>query len=223
MTTKTSEKERSGLFSFASLALIIALTVSIIQWNHENDAESSRHSTTLFTTTTHHSRTLQSSLSLLQADEDPITDDATRDDVCREYIKNFLNGTTDARDECDGMLHAYQAADCGDDDNAAGGVKLTRRHRHSDGNITDDDVIIDDFYENWECCSSIYEYYTIHCHEPKLESFQLLGVVAVLVACGFVKSLIKTFRLEWIPEAGACIVVGAIVGASLKIDQSQLD
>jgi NhaP-type Na+/H+ or K+/H+ antiporter len=145
------------------------------------------------------------------ADVKEIDDDTTRDDVCKEYLMNFLNGTTDAKDECQGMLNAYQAADCADDSNTA--VVVFKHHNASQ----EDDVLIDDFYEAWECCSSIYQYYTTHCgREPQLASYQLLGVVAVLVLCGFVKSLIRALRVEWIPDAAACIMVGAIVGGILS-------
>lgn len=144
-----------------------------------------------------------------------ITDDSTRDSVCKEYLMNFLNGTTDAKDECQGMLNAYQAADCADDKNT--GISVGRKHHHND-NSTDDDVLIDDFYEHWECCNTIYEYYTRHCHEqPQLASYQLLGVVSVLLVCGFVKSLLRALKIEWIPDAAVCIVVGAIVGGILKL------
>jgi len=43
-----------------------------------------------------------------------VDDDQTRDETCRKYLLNFLNGTTDEKDECDGMENAYQAADCED-------------------------------------------------------------------------------------------------------------
>jgi len=56
-----------------------------------------------------------------------IDDDITRDETCRRYLMNFLNGTTDANDECQGMNNAWQAADCTDNDH------LGRRHHAKNG------------------------------------------------------------------------------------------
>lgn len=205
---------KSWTLSLISLLAIGALTASIASWHGSVETPTnypSDHSTSRF----------------LQQDTvtDAIDDDTTRDGVCKEYLMNFLNGTTDARDECAGMLNAYQAADCVDDSHTQSQNEpsfLKRRHRHPDGNITDDDVLIDDFIENWACCSSIYEYYTRHCHEPQLASYKLLGIVSVLIVCGLVKSLIRAFQVEWIPDAAACILVGATVGGILKLINTDL-
>lgn len=152
---------------------------------------------------------------------DDINDDAARDGTCKEYLYNFLNGTTDAKDECDGMLNAFQAADCVDDKNIVkfyfGKNKHHKYHLLNDDNATSDDKLIDDYVENFECCSSIYTFYTKNCHPPQLASFRLLGIVGVLVICGLVKSLIHTARLDFIPDAGACILVGAVVGGILSL------
>jgi hypothetical protein len=45
----------------------------------------------------------------------------------------------------------------------------------------------------------------------------MLGIFMVLVICGFMKSLIRVAGLQWIPDAGACIVVGSIVGGLLRL------
>lgn len=146
-------------------------------------------------------------------------DDAKRDGICKEYLYNFLNGTTDAKDECDGMLNAFQAADCVDDKNIFKFYfgKKHRAHVLDDDNTTQDDVLIDDYVENFECCSSIYSFYSKNCRPPQLASFRLLGIMGILVICGIVKSLIRTFQLEWMPDAGACILVGAFVGGIVTL------
>lgn len=146
--------------------------------------------------------------------EQSVDDDITRDDTCRKYLMNFLNGTTDAKDECEGMYNAWQAADCTDDKNLQ---HLSRKHKAADGNVTDDDVLIDDFYENWECCTSISNFYNRHCQDPQLASGKLLGIVSVLVVCGLVKSALRFANLPWIPDAGACIFVGSVVGVFLRL------
>jgi NhaP-type Na+/H+ or K+/H+ antiporter len=161
-------------------------------------------------------------------DESPATfdDDFTRDETCRKYLVNFLNGTTDARDECQAYMSAFQAADCKDDSNLSfldwlksffTDGELGRKHRLPNGTVVTDDVVIDDYYEKWECCSSISEFYAKHCEEPTWDAFQLLGIVAVLVTCGLVKSVIKYAGLGWVPDAGACIVVGSVVGGLIRL------
>ena len=160
---------------------------------------------------------------------DAINDDFTRDATCREYLIHFLNGTTDAKDECQGFLNAWKAADCQDEKKHSMDVEvvwwyvldligLGKRHRAENGTIVDDDVLIDDYYENWECCSSITDFYEKHCSSPStFDAFQMLGIVTVLVVCGFVKNLIRITGWQWIPDAGACILVGSVVGVVIRI------
>lgn len=185
MKISPHQRRPSWVTSLLSLSIILVITFIVVEWHSEQ---------TLNVSGSSDARQLQQDVNV--ADRKEIDDDTTRDDVCKEYLMNFLNGTTDAKDECQGMLNAYQAADCADDSDA--GVVIFKHHNASH----DDDVLIDDFYEAWECCSSIYQYYTTHCgREPQLASYQLLGVVAVLVLCGFVKSLIRALKVEWIPDA----------------------
>jgi solute carrier family 9 (sodium/hydrogen exchanger), member 6/7 len=49
-----------------------------------------------------------------------------------------------------------------------------------------------------------------------------LGIVLVLIICGGVKSLLRIANIQWIPDAGACIVVGALVGGALRLAQTNL-
>ena len=227
MKVAPSQKQPSWVTSLLSLSIILLITFIVVEWHSGQTANVSvspdvstrrleqyvRHDVASDgiemdgDTTRDDEQNVQHDV----ADGKEIDDDTTRDDVCKEYLMNFLNGTTDAKDECQGMLNAYQAADCADDSKTA--IVIFKHHNASE----EDDVLIDDFYEAWECCSSIYQYYTTHCgREPQLASYQLLGVVAVLVLCGFVKSLIRALRVEWIPDAAACIMVGAIVGGILS-------
>ena len=196
-TMVASKQASRWMWSALAVSASLLLVLTITEW-HAN-ATYTRRVTTRF----------------LEAIEDApdIDDDITRDETCREYIMKFLNGTTDAKDECQAMYNAWQAADCQDDTK---NDILDRKHQTEDGNWTDDDVIIDDFYENWECCSSISAYYNKHCEEPHLDAMRLFGIVSVLVVCGVMKSLIRVAGVQWIPDAGACIVVGAIVGGILR-------
>lgn len=74
-----------------------------------------------------------------------ITDDATRSATCKHYLYQFLNGTTDANDECQAFKNAFNAADCKDDDPAAQYNDFRKRNESAN-----DDLYIDDFFENWE-------------------------------------------------------------------------
>ena len=161
---------------------------------------------------------------LLQSSSSNIDDDITRDDVCREYLTNFLNGTTDAKDTCQAMYKAYQVAECQNYNNHHHNMLASKKNSTQPNNSTnDDDVLIDDAFEKFECCSSISDYYGKHCeHKSPLDAYKLLGIVLVLIICGGTKSLLKIANIQWIPDAGACIGVGALVGGLLRLMQTNL-
>jgi NhaP-type Na+/H+ or K+/H+ antiporter len=83
--------------------------------------------------------------------------------------------------------------------------------------VVEDDVLIDDMYESWECCASISAFYGKSCQLPELDSMKLCGIAMVLVVCGLMKSLIRVAGVQWIPDAGACIAVGSVVGGILRM------
>lgn len=178
---------------------------------------------------------------LEQDDPNQINDDITRDKVCSEYLLNFLNGTTDANDVCQGMYTAWEAADCVDDthnkqeanvmfevqtDHSEFRIetetiredeptKLARKHNSTNGTVVDDDIVIDDYFENWECCAHISDYYRRNCREHSLNALRLFGICSVLVVCGLLKSLFKQCA-EWIPDAAVCCLVGALVSLFVR-------
>ena len=161
-------------------------------------------------------------------------DDTNRDEQCRKYLVNFLNGTTDAADECQGFANAFKAANCQQDNKLDEGQALwhsflqvlgfieKRRHHTENGTIVDDDVVMDDFYESFECCTSIEDFYSKHCNHESLDAMKLFGITAALVICGVSKSLLRLAGLHWIPDAGACIIVGSIIGGTLRLFSSSL-
>lgn len=139
-----------------------------------------------------------------------IDDDGVRDSICQGYLMNFLNGTTDSKDECSGMMNAYLEADCADDSNMLHPVHHHKQKRQDKGNVLDDDDdntngantddtnsgsstddtadgMIDDYVEAYQCCYNIHQYYTKHCEETDLASMRLLGITLVLVLCGLLK------------------------------------
>jgi hypothetical protein len=165
-------------------------------------------------------RTLQAS-----ATSNAFDDDITRNDVCRDYLSNFLNGTTDSKDTCQAMYKAWQVGDCKDHllTTSYSFPSSSKKNHTSGSNHTDDDVLIDDAFERWECCSSIGEYYGKRCRQQSpLDAYKLLGIVLVLIICGGMKSMLRIANIQWIPDAGACIVVGAVVGGILRLSQTNL-
>mmetsp|Transcript_56617 Transcript_56617/g.115284 ORF Transcript_56617/g.115284 Transcript_56617/m.115284 type:complete len:767 (+) Transcript_56617:254-2554(+) len=153
-----------------------------------------------------------------------IDDDGTRSGICKSYLMNFLNGTTDARDECQAFYNAYRVADCADETNVDIFARKSSATTAVVGNTsTNDDVVIDDFFENWECCDSIKAYYNNNCeNDSGLHSLQLLGVMLVLLFCTTIKAALKTWNVHWIPDAVAFILVGTFVGGLLRLLDSSL-
>jgi hypothetical protein len=219
-----SESKPSWLISSMSLVFVLGLTLLVANWHSSGDLLRPTNQLSLGGSSNHRHHRRRRRMQSIQgststsASEDSIDsiidDDETRDETCREYLLNFLNGTTDEHDECEGMKNAYTAADCADSNSL---FPFVKKHHHHHHNGTDDDVMIDDYIEAWQCCSSIFEYYNAHCQRPELASFKLLGIVSVLVLCGLVMSLLKTFEVEWVPDAAACILVGAAVGGIVRV------
>jgi len=73
--------------------------------------------------------------------------------------------------------------------------------------------------ETQECCRSILKVFHEECDSPEEEEFndkRLFVIVCVIALCGMVKSLIRHFKLRWLPEAGGCILVGMIGGLFMR-------
>ena len=183
----------SWLLSTLGVAVVAALLYVTLEWH----ADVVQKNSSALATLQFSGRSLSTAGPV--GDAPPITDDATRDETCRQYIVNFLNGTTDAKDECDGLYNAWKAADCKDDSHIN---FLQKKHKGADGNMTDDDVVIDDAYENWECCESISDYYEKNCQDTGFDAVRLLGIVSVLVVCGFLRSFLRMTGIQWVPDAG---------------------
>jgi len=143
--------------------------------------------------------------------------------ICRNYLAEFLNGSTDARDECEGLENAYAGANCSDP-NPDGVIMI----RDDSSNATDDNTIpvIDDFFEEFQCCQVINHYYSHRClYHQRFASLSLLGIVAVLILSSLVKTAIQAFDLKWLPDAGGFILVGSILGAIMtsKLSDYQMN
>lgn len=61
------------------------------------------------------------------------------------------------------------------------------------------------------CCASILNVYHELCSsdvEEQVSDKRLFFLVFIMACCGMVKSLIRHFRILWLPEAAGCIIVG---------------
>ncbi len=70
------------------------------------------------------------------------------------------------------------------------------------------------------CCRSILQVFHEECDNPEGEEYadrRLFVIVCVIGLCGLIKSLIRHFRIRWLPEAGGCILVGVVGGLFLKL------
>ena len=61
------------------------------------------------------------------------------------------------------------------------------------------------------CCASIIQTYHFMCNadeEQDISDSRLFFCVAIMACCGVVKSLIRYYKVLWLPEAAGCILVG---------------
>ena len=80
---------------------------------------------------------------------------------------------------------------------------------------TQQPVAVYDPVELRRCCASILNVYHENCStddEETISDSRLFFVVCVMAACGTVKSLIRHFKVLWLPEAAGCILVGVVSG-----------
>lgn len=65
------------------------------------------------------------------------------------------------------------------------------------------------------CCASILNVYHENCNvdaEEEISDKRLFIVVLIMAFCGMVKSLIRHYKIRWLPEAAGCILVGVASG-----------
>ncbi|KAL7505383.1 hypothetical protein ACHAXN_002876 [Cyclotella atomus] len=122
---------------------------------------------------------------------------------CTKFLFGFLEGTTDAKDNCEGIMNAYVAADCG---------TIKTKNSKETYITADDDDFNDDylgiFYDH-QCCSSLRSHYYEYCDDTGLlNEFNLLVVAGVMLLCECAKSIVKKNNIRFLPEAAACMLVG---------------
>ncbi len=133
----------------------------------------------------------------------------TVNEQCTKFLFGFLEGTTDAKDNCEGIMNAYVAADCG-------AIKKSSDSGKSDATLyADDDDFNDDYFGTFydhQCCSSLRSHYYEYCDSSgMLNEFNLLVIAAVMLLCECAKSVVKNNNIHWLPEAAACMLVGMAV------------
>lgn len=130
--------------------------------------------------------------------DDVAADDDGSNELCSEYLVSFLQGTTDAKDDCEGIMNAYLAASCG----AASAVEAD-----------DDDYIPTNSFNNMDCCETLRTHYFQYCEESDMMSAaNLLLITGVLLLCEFAKTVVRKRDLKFLPEAAVCILVGTFCG-----------
>lgn len=136
------------------------------------------------------------------AADDAADDDLTAGDneMCAKYLFSFLEGATDARDTCEGIMNAYVAAKCKGSD-------------YSSYSGQDDDDYFNRFAEK-QCCQALQRHHSDYCEEENLLSNAHLFIsAAVLLMCECMKVVVTKFGINFLPEAAVCILVGVFVGA----------
>uniref|UniRef100_A0A7S1Y896 Cation/H+ exchanger transmembrane domain-containing protein n=1 Tax=Grammatophora oceanica TaxID=210454 RepID=A0A7S1Y896_9STRA len=76
------------------------------------------------------------------------------------------------------------------------------------------------------CCASILNVFHENCDAPQEETVsdqKLFLIIFVIAFCGMVKSLIRHFRIRWLPEAAGCILVGVVSGAIMSLSPKPFD
>jgi hypothetical protein len=70
------------------------------------------------------------------------------------------------------------------------------------------------------CCASILNVYHEHCDTTEgndLSDSNLFIIVFIIAFCGLVKSLIRHFKIRWLPEAAGCILVGGTYVTQMNV------
>lgn len=119
-------------------------------------------------------------------------------EVCAQFLVSFLEGTTDARDTCEGIMNAYTAAEC---------AALDYGETHYDY-----DDYFNEFTEH-QCCTALQNHHSDYCEDDSLlTNFHLFLAAAVLLLCECAKAAVVAMDWHFLPEAAVCILVGVGVG-----------
>ena len=149
----------------------------------------------------------------------------TINEQCTKFLFGFLEGTTDAKDNCEGIMNAYVAADCGTIKKSSSSSSSSKMSGTTVYNMDDDfnDDYFGIFYDH-QCCSSLRSHYYEYCDSSEiLNGANLLLVAAVMLLCECAKSIVKKNRIRWLPEAASCMLVGMAVALGAKLLGSNIE
>lgn len=99
--------------------------------------------------------------------------------------------------------------------NTSEAVKNTKEEPKDTSTKPEQPIAVYDPVELRRCCASILNVYHENCStddEETISDSRLFFVVCVMAACGTVKSLIRHYKVLWLPEAAGCILVGVASG-----------
>jgi NhaP-type Na+/H+ or K+/H+ antiporter len=138
---------------------------------------------------------------------DDTTDLSSENSLCSKFLISFLEGTTDARDTCVGIMNAFEAAEC---------TNYSQQNKdYQDGYDYDD--YFGELTEH-QCCQVLQAHHSDYCEDDNLLSnFHLFITVAVLLLCECAKAFITYVQIRFLPEAAVCILVGMTVGLAAHL------
>ena len=135
-----------------------------------------------------------------QGDDEQADDATSTNTKCSKFLFSFLEGTTNADDTCDGIKNAYLAADCSADEES-----------YNEENDNDDYIYE---FSAHTCCQVLQTHYTEYCRSDYMfTNMHLLFAMIVLLLSECAKNVMHRLKyLDFIPEAGICILVGTACG-----------
>ena len=126
----------------------------------------------------------------------------TMTELCAQEFVNFLESSTDGKDDCEGVEKSYNRASCD-----------TGYATYSDDA---NDNNIDDYFSDFsrsDCCLALKNGIQYYCEqEAVITNTHLLVMSSVLLLAELLKSRIKKYDIKWLPMAGGCMLVGAVIG-----------
>lgn len=139
-------------------------------------------------------------------DSNGASDVDNEDQKCQLKITKLTANHTDAGDVCEEIRSLTKNMGCAQENNDVDSGQSAIEQ-------------LDDFIEQWRCCNYMLAYMGKNCKASVTEEtdYSLLILSVIFVLCGLVRSLVRHHDLRWLPEAGACILVGAAAGGVLRL------
>lgn len=127
-------------------------------------------------------------------------------ELCSQYLISFLEGTTDARDTCEGIMNAFTAAECSSSSSSSGSSSSSSSSSSSN--------YYDENSNEHQCCQTLQTHHSDYCEgeDNLLSNFHLFVTVTVLLLCECAKAIVTRLSIHFLPEAAVCIMVGTTVG-----------